>query len=441
MKSTGPLSLVGLGKAVGKMTKTRFSGWSVMVGCFLLFFCGAGLISNTAGLFMNPICEELHVSTTSYSLINVFTSCSNALASAFLVSRLHTGNMKKILLLAILVTCGGYALQGFCHEVWQLWIVGFVLNLGMAFLTYVPVGMMITNWFIDKRSIAMSVAMSGMGVGGAIWSVVMAKCIEVNGWRSAYFIGAAVTCVALILVLVFLLKKSPEQYGQTPYVQRSTEIGSSGAEKAADMVQWQGLEKKAALKTGAFALLAAAMLLVGLYAAGVATHVVTFLVWEGWDLVAAGGILSVQMAVSIAGMLLGGVLINRFGLKLCVLGAGIVMAVSCLSLALTPQAAPLAYLYGICAGFAGMMASVVPSLMVSSVFGVKAYTGIYSSINVFFMLGCAVGSAAVALVSNAWGYVTAWYLCTAACLLVIVFFLTALNMSEKFRKLYPNPMV
>ena len=422
------------------MAKTKFSGWGVMVGCFLLFFCGAGLISNTAGLFMNPICEELHVSTTSYSLINVFTSCSNALASAFLVSKLHTGDMKKILLLAIAVTCGGYALQGLCQQVWQLWITGFVLNLGMAFLTYVPVGMMITNWFIDKRSIAMSISMSGMGVGGAIWSVVMAKCIEVNGWRATYFIGAAAACASLLLILVFLLKKSPEQYGQTPYVQANSRAGQQSDGESAGAVQWQGLEKKAALKTGAFVLLAAAMLLVGLYAAGVATHVVTFLVWEGWDLVAAGGILSVQMAASIAGMLLGGVLINRFGLKLCVLGAGIVMALSCLSLALTPQIASMAYLYGISAGFAGMMASVVPSLMVSSVFGVRDYTGIYSSINVFFMLGCAVGSAAVALVSNAWGYVTAWYLCTAACVLVIVFFMVALNMSKKFREQYPDPV-
>ena len=423
------------------MEQKKFSGWAVMVGCFLLFFCSAGLISNTAGLFMNPICEELNVSTTSYSLINVFTSCSNAFASAFLVSKLHTGDMKKILLLAILVTSGGYALQGLCQQVWQLWIVGFVLNLGIAFLTYVPVGMMITNWFIDKRSIAMSIAMSGMGVGGAVWSVVMAKLIELYGWRNTYFMGAAFACVSLLLVLVFLLKKSPEQYGQSPYVQAGSHARQETDAAESAVVQWQGLEKKAALKTSAFVLLSVAMLLVGLYAAGVATHVVTFLVWEGWDLVAAGGILSVQMAVSIAGMLLGGVLINRFGLKLSVLGAGIVMALSCLSLALTPQIAPLAYLYGVCAGFAGMMASVVPSLMVSSVFGVKDYTGIYSSINVFFMLGCAVGSAAVAVVSNAWGYVTAWYLCTAASLLVIAFFLIALNMSAKFRELYPNPTV
>lgn len=414
---------------------TKFSGWSVMVGCFLLFFCGGGLISNTAGLFMEPICKGLGVSTTSYSLINVFTSCSNAVASAFLVSRLHTGNMKRILFFAILVTAGGYALQGLCQQVWQLWIMGFVLNLGLAFLTYVPVGMMITNWFIDQRSIAMSVAMSGMGLGGAIWSVAMAKIIEDYGWRNAYFIGAAFAFVSLVLVLVFLLKKSPEQYGQTPYVK----AGGEAAQAQEATAEWQGLDKKTALRSGAFLLLSVAMLLVGLYAAGVATHVVTFLVWEDWTLVSAGGILSVQMAVSIVGMLIGGVLINKFGLKHCVLGIGIVMAVSCLSLALTPQVPALAYLYGITAGLSGMMASVVPSLMVSSVFGVRDYTGIYSSINVFFMLGCAVGSAAVAVVSNTWGYVVAWYLCTAACILVIVFFLVALNMSERFRELYPNP--
>lgn len=421
------------------MEKTaKFSGWSVMIGCFLLFFCGGGLISNTTGLFMEPICAELGVSTTSYSLINVFTSCSNAVASAFLVSRLHTGNMKRILFFAIVVTTGGYALQGLCQQVWQLWIVGFVLNLGLAFLTYVPVGMMITNWFIDKRSIAMSIAMSGMGLGGAIWSVAMAKMIEDYGWRNTYFIGAAFTFVSLVLVLVFLLKKSPEQYGQTPYLNKAGS-GQASQEQDSAAAEWQGLDKRTALRSPAFVLLSAAMLLVGLYAAGVATHVVTFLVWEDWTLVSAGGILSVQMAVSIIGMLIGGVLINKFGLRRCVLAIGIVMAISCLSLALTPQIPAMAYVYGITAGLCGMMSSVVPSLMVSSVFGVRDYTGIYSSINVFFMLGCAVGSAVVAVVSNAWGYVAAWYLCTAACILVIVFFLIALNMSKRFRELYPNP--
>ena len=421
------------------MEKTKkFSGWSVMIGCFLLFFCGSGLISNTTGLFMEPICVELGVSTTTYSLINVFTSCASALSSAVLVPRLHTGNMKKILFAAIVVTAGGYALQGVCQQVWQLWIVGFVLNLGLAFLTYVPVGMMITNWFIDKRSIAMSVAMSGMGLGGAIWSVVLAQFISTRGWRATYFAGAAIAFVTMVLILVFLLKKSPEQYGQTPYVKTGGRKEEAQAQ-ANPAEEWQGLDKKTALRSSAFILLGIAMLLVGVYAAGVATHVVTFLLWEQWDMVAASSILSVQMAVSIVGMLVGGVLINRFGLKRCVLGAGILMALSCLSLALTPQIPAMAYLYGVFAGLCGMMASVVPSLMVSSVFGVRDYTGIYSSINVFFMLGCAVGSAAVAVVSNAFGYVAAWYLCTVACVLVIVLFLVALNMSKRFREMYPNP--
>ena len=66
--------------------------------------------------------------------------------------------------------------------------------------------MMVTNWFVEKRGIAMSVTMAGIGLGGTIFSPIVTNLLQNYGWRHTYLIMAGIILVVALPVALFVLK-------------------------------------------------------------------------------------------------------------------------------------------------------------------------------------------------------------------------------------------
>lgn len=72
------------------------------------------------------------------------------------------------------------------------------MSLSNKFL--IPVSMMVTNWFVEKRGIAMSVTMAGIGLGGTIFSPIVTNLLQNYGWRHTYLIMAGIILVVALPV-------------------------------------------------------------------------------------------------------------------------------------------------------------------------------------------------------------------------------------------------
>jgi OFA family oxalate/formate antiporter-like MFS transporter len=278
-------------------TKKKFSGWAVLVGCILLMIFPGGLLSYTAGLFMYPICAEYGFTTSTFSLSLTLAAAVNALTSAFLVQYLSKGSkgtMKIIMLVSAIVTCGGFACMSLCTKLWQFFVMSAVWNIGYNMLTYVPVGMFISNWFVDKRATMTGIAFAGGNVGGAIFCTAVSQIMANQGWRTAYVIGG-VLCFVFTLIAILLIKRSPAEYGQEAYGADKVSSDPASGQK-----MWMGVDKKTAMKSPAVHLLALTLLFTGIYAAGIANYLVTFLCTGGWEITAAGFVMTVFTLFGIA---------------------------------------------------------------------------------------------------------------------------------------------
>ena len=109
-------------------------------------------------------------------------------------------------------------------------------------ITFIPVTMILSNWFVKKRELVTGIAIAFSNLGGAVFNTVISKLISTEGWRYAYVFSGLLALAACTIAVLFSLKRSPEEYGQEPY----------GAESAADSaVQekqkvWMGVDKKTA---------------------------------------------------------------------------------------------------------------------------------------------------------------------------------------------------
>jgi MFS family permease len=112
--------------------------------------------------------------------------------------------------IACLATALGYILLSQMHSLREFY-------LGMLFLvaigtvtSYVVAVAIIPRWFIQKRGLALGLALAGMGIGDMVFPRLMTYIITRHGWRMAYLVLAGVVA-AVALLCAALLRSMPQQ--------------------------------------------------------------------------------------------------------------------------------------------------------------------------------------------------------------------------------------
>lgn len=421
------------------MEKKKFKGWGVLAAAFIMSFIPTGIMSNCFSLYMAPVCENLGFSNTSWSLVNLIASFASAIGAMVIAGMYQKKNMKITMIIVTLGTCLCWVGATFCTAIWQFYLIFGLSNVFMAGLTQLPISMLVTAWFEDKRATMMSIAYAGGGLGGAVWSPIISSFIasSATGWKTAMLFSAAAVAVVMVLAALFLVKRSPAEYGTEPY--RTGEAAAT-ANTAEQSNAWIGVSKKTATKSSAWFCVLGVVVFIGILSAGVTTHVpnfVTSIAQDGGKL--QGTVLSVYSIVSIVGMVAGGALMDKIGIKKTVLGAAVLVILGLGSLYLYSATGTtiLAFGYSVFFAIAMFLPKVLPAVLMSKVFGTKDYGSIYAFANLFFLIGAACGSVLTSIIQSIVGYGITWivYMFVAVALFLCVN--GAINGGEKLQAQYP----
>ena len=107
-------------------------------------------------------------------------------------------------------------LVGSVSEVWQFFLFfGVLLAITQAF-TFVPLQASIGGWFKCRLGLATSLLQGAGGVGAASLALVVARLLEVAGWRDTFWLIAVVGGGLIILSSVFF-RSRPADTGIQPY--------------------------------------------------------------------------------------------------------------------------------------------------------------------------------------------------------------------------------
>ena len=100
--------------------------------------------------------------------------------------------------LTVIATSAVLAGMSFVGELWQVYVLFAVSGCFAVASTRLLISLVIANWFTAKRGLAISIALSGTGFGGAILSPIVSSLIVSVGWRSAFLVLAAICMVAAL---------------------------------------------------------------------------------------------------------------------------------------------------------------------------------------------------------------------------------------------------
>lgn len=261
----------------------RIAG-ALFISLFLLW--GSGY--NTFGVFFTPLLKEFHGSHASISLcataIVLFTGGAAPIAG-WLITLVDVR-----LVMGAGATLAGVSLFGisrassFNHLL--MWYV--LLGVGLGGSTMVPASLILTNWFKERRGTVLGVATAGMELGGMIMTLLSARLISTNGWRTAYVVLALPVFLIVLPLIILVIRARPEES------RGETLRGESGPAVSPDplVAPEPGLEVREAFRKRSFWLLGLAQFCFGLGVAGALIHLVPLMLKARYSVATAALALS-----------------------------------------------------------------------------------------------------------------------------------------------------
>ena len=202
------------------------------------------------------------------------------------------------------------------REVWHFYLtLGLLVGIGANLLGYGVHSQFLPNWFVRRRGLAIGIAFSGVGVGSIILLPWMQIVIARDGWRFACLLFALITAV-LLLPLIFLLRKKPQEIGLLPDGE-AAQSAASAAARPSNIVdaKWAATEwtLSRALRTARFWWIALGYA-AGLYAwYAVQVHQTKYLIEIGVGPAEAAWALGLVALFGVPGQIIFGHLSDRIG--------------------------------------------------------------------------------------------------------------------------------
>ena len=315
----------------------------------------------------------------------------------------------------------GLLLGSLVREPWQLYLtLGALAGGGVNCLAYTGQSLYLTNWFVRRRGLALSIAFSGVGIGSITILPWFGWLIDTAGWRSAC-IWLGVLVIVLLGPLNLLLKRRPEDIGMMP---DGIAHGSPLADCNANIVdhRWAAVDwtLRRAVRTGRFWWIALAYFC-GLFSwYAVQVHQTKYLIEAGFAPSLAAWALGLVSLVAVPGQIGFGHLSDRIGREwVWTIGnfGFVVCCIALIGLQAMPSAA-LLYLMIVAQGTLGYSLTSVMGAIPAEIFEGRHYGSIFGTVMLAAILGGAAGPWVAGVLYDSTGSYAVAFWIAAACSLV-----------------------
>lgn len=394
-----------------------FYGWWIVAAGMASLLLAGGIGYYAFGAFFTPLEEALQCSRTQLSLA-VTMGCLVGLLGPLIGTWVDKYGARRVMALGALITGSAIALLGFTTSIWQLYALFFIMAVGQVGLLNIPVATAVSNWFVEKRGLAMGITLSGFGLGGLLMLPLASYLISTLDWRMAYHILGLLICVCLIPLSIFVMRHKPEERGLLPDGRTSQE-GETEIPSTVDSRDNASWTLSSALRTRTFWLIVGALSLAFVGTGAVITHLIPFLQDTGTSHQMASTTLGLAIGVSIFGRIIAGHISDRVPIRYVIMLCFLLQIVG-LAILLGVGSIAMVWVFVIVFGLAiGGMFALEP-LLVSQYFGLTSFGAIYGGIWALIAVGFAGGPLLAGYIFDATGgYDLAFILFIIATLIAI----------------------
>lgn len=181
-----------------------FDGWYVVASVFVLLMVNAGLGFYGLAVFLEAITTEQGLSISSVSFATSIFFVVSALAGRLVAPVIEKRDLRLVVAAGAVVAAIGLLMISRSTRLITLYPSYVVFALGTGMSGLVPGTTLVTRWFHVKRSVAVSIASTGLSVGALTVTVLAAWIIDrqtmsgAGPWLALIYLGfAGVGLIAL----------------------------------------------------------------------------------------------------------------------------------------------------------------------------------------------------------------------------------------------------
>jgi MFS family permease len=386
----------------------RFPGNRVIAGCFIVLTTSSGLGFYGLAVYLNAFSRERGWEVASVSLATTLFFFVSGLVGLVIAPVIARHDVRLVIVGGGFLAGGALAVLGQVEEKWQLYPVYAVFAVGWAGAGLVPVTTVITRWFHVRRSIALSVASTGLSAGGILITPAAKWLLDERGLAAGTPWLAVVWVLGTVPFALWLVRPDPAAHGWLPDGVRSV------AGEARPVTTGTAFEE--AVRTRFYVAVTIGYLLVLGAQVGAIQQLVR-LAEERTDKSTASFATLVLAAMSVVARLIGGRVVTRLPMATVTVVLGVMQMVALIGIAFASSTVALFVAIVLFGATIGNILMLQP-LLIAERFGVLDYPRIFSRSQFVTMFGTAGGPLVLGVLRDeAGGYRTS-YVAAAACSLV-----------------------
>ena len=197
-------------------TPGRFPGWRVVGAAFACLATTAGLGFYGLAVYLTVMSREQGWSVGSISGAVTLFFLVGGVGGLWTARLLDRFDVRVVVLAGAVVGAVALMLLGRVTAVWHVYAVYALLSLGHTFAGLVPATTVVTRWFHVRRSVALSVASTGLSAGGVLLTPWAKWLLDREGLEAATPWLALAWMVGIIPLTIAFLRSDPASLGWQP---------------------------------------------------------------------------------------------------------------------------------------------------------------------------------------------------------------------------------
>ncbi len=227
-----------------------FSSYIPIIISVMLVALLPGGFAGTASLMLPLLAGDYQVNVSAVSVYMSIGGILMALMGPFMGKIFFSFDVKIGGIVLLFIQTASYVLLATNFAVPEIIVVAAIqYAFGLLLVTlYVPT--VVNRWFKDRSGTVLGLSAAMTGIGGAIFIMVAQVVIDSFGYRSVYWMFAALTLVCVPFILVVAGGK-PSDRGMLPYVSAVSGEAAADVKAVAEGKNWS-VNPKVATKSVAF---------------------------------------------------------------------------------------------------------------------------------------------------------------------------------------------
>jgi OFA family oxalate/formate antiporter-like MFS transporter len=303
-----------------------YYGWNIVAVIILAQLAANGLTYNAFSLFVHDWSVDLHAPISQLQL----SVAAMALVAALVAPAIGTLADKypaRILFATGLAGIGiFYVAISMATAAWQvIALYGLLVPIALGLSTSVTANPVISRWFTRRLGLALGLSSFGLGMAGVVLPPIIAALLPEFGWRLIWRGGGLLVALVAMPLVVFVMRDRPTEREGLHYL---AGVGTASIPHGhPSRGQGGQLTWRAVLVRRNFWLLVFIYIPIMAAYGGVGQNVAPFASNHGLSQAAGGELLSALSLSHVISNLVLGLLADRFGCRLPLVGLAVAVAI------------------------------------------------------------------------------------------------------------------